>query len=813
MMQAIELFKSLDAFKEEEKEKEKKKEKEKNKDADKDKNKKVVKYKPISLSGLCDYIEEKFFEFIEKNKLRICDIDGSFLKHFITRCETACRDLPYAAGKNISLNIAEAMAGAICTTLTSPDSAYRKDHSHTQQFVLIYYLSEIYVNYLKDPLSVKIIFEDAKVLFKEASDHEENKAYLKKIDPLLTAIGRNIEKLLRETKEKVNTKELGSIKQEPSDAKQRRYDSIAWLIQGDNTCGASFFDGESLLLATNHPDETGHTENVITYLRAVAKWSAKLTKGQVTTVSACELACKSSRDKLIRNAFVNVDFFQDNNEYKRAFFRALRKVTRSIIYSYTHDEKHCKAFPRELSNAIQNNKILKIDQSSHYIEGLHAELQILNYLIFTKCSFERFFKTKKHYIGVSKKCCANCCDAIEAVDRFLRDHHSSIRSEVHRVINNKNQFISTRADHKLLFYCAIPPFLEKIPILGKYFLEISKCKTLEEAFGRLSSREEIDHRKQTHDSSRTIDESSSPRYEYSDSEDLFSDEEDNKKNMSITSMPAEREKKSKDFDDPVEEFELDDADNRNKLPVTSESVDNKETQEDVDDPRLQEIDDLIEEIKEKELRKPKKILRKNSGEDVLSASDDNYSESNDSRSNSDDSSSVGSFIPSLTDWLSLISGKIDKARACNKLANTFFASGDFLNAYEKYTKALDFLKFTENELCRRSGYKSVALDKTIKTGVEGIRKKLITCEERIYSTFGKNRKTPSYNDSPFKGQTSASRPIAKRTIGRDSNKPGSSQQSTVKNTSTARFMHKKNKKPNKQKQYVNNKYQKKPGDC
>jgi hypothetical protein len=50
----------------------------------------------------------------------------------------------------------------------------------------------------------------------------------------------------------------------------RRMDSIAWLIQGDEQCGAVGFDGKSLLLATNSQEQTEYVQATMAYLQQTA---------------------------------------------------------------------------------------------------------------------------------------------------------------------------------------------------------------------------------------------------------------------------------------------------------------------------------------------------------------------------------------------------------------------------------------------------------------------------------------------------------------------------------------------------------------
>src|SRR5262249_21694996 len=141
-------------------------------------------------------------------------------------------------------------------------------------------------------------------------------------------------------KEKIKNKDSKN----ESNAKNRRLDSIAWLIQGNDVCGASFFYGKYLFIATNKSQASLLTQKVLDYLKEVADWSSRLASTSDQSIEACEKACEKSRKNLLEYVFRNIDFFKNNKgsdeEYRKAFFRALLKTTRSIIYSYTKNESH-----------------------------------------------------------------------------------------------------------------------------------------------------------------------------------------------------------------------------------------------------------------------------------------------------------------------------------------------------------------------------------------------------------------------------------------------------------------------------------------
>ncbi|MFT3742435.1 MAG: hypothetical protein QM752_07260 [Gammaproteobacteria bacterium] len=201
---------------------------------------------------------------------------------------------------------------------------------------------------------------------------------------------------------------------------ERRLDSIAALIRANDQCAAACFDGEKLLLATNSDEKSYMAEEVLKYLKFVARKSHQLKESgekyqkDYTMYHYFDFGKK----KLTAKANETVKLLiKDNKNYKNFFKDSLNKVTRSIVYSYLRPHKE-KAFPIELSEAIREGGRRCTFPSlvrSKNAPPLHAEMKILDYLLMKKTSHVM----GSYYIGVSKKCCQNCTAAFKAIRNLM----------------------------------------------------------------------------------------------------------------------------------------------------------------------------------------------------------------------------------------------------------------------------------------------------------------------------------------------------------------------------------------------------------
>lgn len=247
-----------------------------------------------------------------------------------------------------------------------------------------------------------------------------------------------------------------------------RLDSLGYLIQGDDKCGAVCFDGVYLLLATNDQKRSRVLNSVIRYLIFLAQdmISYKEKKYEDVKEILKHGIYEKMREEVINEAKKTKKFNQDE-EYEKRFRKCLNKVTRAIIYAHFKPGNE-KAFPEEIFEALQNKKIYFLDKSCTKTvhSGVHAELKIVQYLL----DQGKLDISKKYYIGVSKRCCRNCEKAIEAVDSVkkgsLREHVLNVRDEGHGY--------SFRAD--------VPLFLTDNYKIREKFFSLMKRRDLEAIF-------------------------------------------------------------------------------------------------------------------------------------------------------------------------------------------------------------------------------------------------------------------------------------------------------------------------------------------
>lgn len=289
--------------------------------------------------------------------------------------------------------------------------------------------------------------------------------------------------------------------------RNRRLDSLAWLIQGDETCGAAYFDGECLLLATNE-HEPLFVHQVIKHLKHIATQAAlKKSRGEEYIPKVTKKEFESANSEFYVNATKTIRHLTKDQIFTRDFVDALNKITRSIIYSYLRP-KSKKAFPLKLSEIIRNNpgKILFPKNRGYpQYKTIHAELKIIQWLI----DNNRLFRSG--YIGVSKKCCVNCSNAITALNRVLKTSLTE-------------RFFDTRGFHDNLYPSAIPAFIyeftkrpqHRLRGIEAEFCRLSGVNTFQEAFpetpiyGYLG---EAQIRSDSPDMTSTIDTATEPSYQ------------------------------------------------------------------------------------------------------------------------------------------------------------------------------------------------------------------------------------------------------------------------------------------------------------
>lgn len=241
-------------------------------------------------------------------------------------------------------------------------------------------------------------------------------------------------------------------------AEKRRYDSISVLIQGDAVCAACCFDGQNLILATNQGVETELVKNVITYLKEVATQS--WTKNNLKN---------TDKSRLIKYMQSNINLM-NNKTFESRFQASLDKVTHSLNCTYVKPDATA-AFPLEVAEAIRNGNVIFLTQKKQNIKKhtIHAEMQILDHLYFDP---RKILNTEENvYIGISKKCCANCETAIQAINAVKMVNIIEVRG----------------SGHGFSFSADIPRFLKGDVKIKAEFLKLRKIERIEQVFNKNGS--------------------------------------------------------------------------------------------------------------------------------------------------------------------------------------------------------------------------------------------------------------------------------------------------------------------------------------
>jgi hypothetical protein len=307
--------------------------------------------------------------------------------------------------------------------------------------------------------------------------------------------------------------------------KYRRLDSIAWLLQGDDTCAACCFDGEELLVAHNsrpagqYNDKFSSGNNkrevvkesmlfavVKNELNKIAKLSYKvsqkikdnsavddllaLSKGmevksfqeskeeykeevlkKLTKISKkyvkLDRAINQSID-VIWDSLLHTELHRTSIIYNESCERALYKIMRSIRDTYL-DPGNNKNLDIEVANAIKSGEIRQVaSRSEDTFRNTHAELILIDELIKKgKINIkDNSNDVPSIYMGVSKRCCLTCEVAIKAVIEVKKPIDMLAKKE------KTEDFISFRGEHRLAFRSACPKFLSGGGSIAKKFIEL-----------------------------------------------------------------------------------------------------------------------------------------------------------------------------------------------------------------------------------------------------------------------------------------------------------------------------------------------------
>ena len=243
----------------------------------------------------------------------------------------------------------------------------------------------------------------------------------------------------------------------------RRLDSIAWLIQGDNKCGAAYFDGNKLFLATNKKDSSPIVKEVIGHLYYVAHKSQALEESGLSpeTISKFKKDIKKSADILL-GELKNSDMYS-NDKFAIDVTEALYKVTDSIIASYIEPGGHT-AISQELKEAIRKKCIEFVSGNrASNDKDIHAEMKLAQKLLETR-NTNAESALSNPYIGISKSCCLKCDHIIKAINQVIDPPIQEILMKKEGPLvpaRASEQLVAVRQEGHLNAYpCGIPQFLE-----------------------------------------------------------------------------------------------------------------------------------------------------------------------------------------------------------------------------------------------------------------------------------------------------------------------------------------------------------------
>lgn len=308
-------------------------------------------------------------------------------------------------------------------------------------------------------------------------------------------------------------------------ANKRRYDSIASLLQGDEVCGASCFDGRNLLLATNTAQKTEFVNNVLMYLKKVAQKCSERLKPPLFSKWVGQ-----QKSELLNYVKIHVKLFKQNKTYASRFQSALDKVTRSLALAYQKPNDP-SAFSFKMAEIMRKGEFVFLEKIPGQAQSKipHAELQILDYLYANRLN--RLNLGEPIYIGVSKKCCGNCESAMLALNTVM-----------------KSKMIAVRGDgHGFNFIAGIPEFLKKNPQIQEVFLMLRDVDTLGKAFvndpGRIAGDEQL----LTPSSSVYESASAHDSYEKSHVISLSVDDESSEVSMPLVPAPRSPQKPKPNF--------------------------------------------------------------------------------------------------------------------------------------------------------------------------------------------------------------------------------------------------------------------------
>jgi hypothetical protein len=243
------------------------------------------------------------------------------------------------------------------------------------------------------------------------------------------------------------------------EASLRRLDSIAWLVQGNDPCGAACFDGKCLLLSVN--DDATTAAKVQKFLQDVAQLAAKFNgvndKNKIIKAIKNQIKeLKSYFEKYVRL------YNAPDDEYRRAVKDSIEKIAYSITNAAIEKAggkgllkgsqgQQAVSISQPMFEAILNKQVLIIKpEKGSNKRFIHAEMNIL-YDLMKHNLLNGDKDTPPHYIGISKRCCEKCEVMIKVINEVMGTKIKEIEAEVVQVRDE---------GHGICFACGIPKFID-----------------------------------------------------------------------------------------------------------------------------------------------------------------------------------------------------------------------------------------------------------------------------------------------------------------------------------------------------------------
>jgi hypothetical protein len=231
---------------------------------------------------------------------------------------------------------------------------------------------------------------------------------------------------------KYNNNELASY----IPREKRRLDSLAWMVHGGNKCGAAYFNGITLSLATNAPHETDLAKATKIHLMYVAQ-AAKELAGSIQMLQSDPKFPQGLKEKAIidcikqfkENIEQSIKFWQVDRDAEMAargeiiptlitnVNHAIVKTTTSLIESFIRPGSPY-AHSEDLTDAIFKGRISYVTAGIgiNQRDDIHAEMK----LAFAMLLNIKLVKNTEVYVGTSKRCCFACEAMLQAIAEEAR---------------------------------------------------------------------------------------------------------------------------------------------------------------------------------------------------------------------------------------------------------------------------------------------------------------------------------------------------------------------------------------------------------